>query len=109
MQNGEIILIDPGMHDLSKTGKIKYVTRAIHHISIALLIKLVGITDPEYDTSTLPYNGSKLEKKIGEESLEVCIPLFERYIKRGEGLTPPLQLQPTKELISKSHPKSADL
>ena len=61
MQNGEITLIDPGMHDLSKNGKFKYITNTIHHVSIATLIELIKITDPEYDISELPYNGSELE------------------------------------------------
>ncbi len=109
MKDKEIILIDPGMHDLSKTGKLKFITRAIHHISIATLIKLIEITDPKYDTSTLPYNGSKLEKKLAEESLAICIPLFERYIKRGEELTPPLPFQTQTSKVPKSPAKSADL
>jgi len=108
MKDKEIILIDPGMHDLSKTGKLKIITRAIHHISIALLIELIKITDPEYDTSTLPYNGSELERKFAKSSIHIAIPLFERYIERSEELTPPLPFQ-KKELIPKSPAKSADL
>ena len=111
MQRGEITLIDPGMHDFSETGKIKFLTRAIHHVSIATLIELINIMDPEYDTSQLPYNGPKHIEYISKKAIRMCVPLFELHKKRGEEITPPLAfpLNSKKELIPKSRPKSIDL
>ena len=95
MQNGEIILIDPGMHDFSKTSKCKTLFKKVHNNSIATLIELIERIEPDYDTSNLPYNGTALEKKFAEKSLSILIPMFERYIEkieRGEARTSPLKL-----------------
>ena len=87
LQDGEIVLTDNGLFDLSKSGKIRRLVLTAYNICIAGSIRLLERVNEKHQQTIdparikqIPYSGSKFEKWLGEFLLEtVMLPLYERH------------------------------
>lgn len=97
LEDGKALLIDTDMHDLSREGKFKLVTRNLHHLLISSLIEILKIAneklpvgkqiDPK-QLEDLPFNGSAWHRATSQKLAKMMIPLFERY-RHWEGMANP--------------------
>ncbi|MDA1060443.1 MAG: hypothetical protein O3B47_01480 [bacterium] len=94
-EDGELLLVDTGMHDLRARGKFKFITRNLHHLLTASLIEVLKRANSqlpqeeqvlETELKALPFNGRSWHQKLSKALLKMMIPLFERYdaIEAGE-------------------------
>ncbi len=104
-EDGELLLVDTGMHDLRPEGKFKFITRNLHHLLTASLIEVLKHANSklppeeqvlETELEQLPFNGRPWHQKLSQALFKIMVPLFQRYdsIETGE-LDPPKKSLPT--------------
>lgn len=107
--DGEIMLIDSGMHNLSPEGKFKFVTSLLHHLSTGGLIEIIRhanaqlpkeVQIPEEEIDALPFNGTETHRRIGLGLAKLMIPMFERYEAQRETRSEQDPTSLTKNLAS---------
>lgn len=88
-----LLLVDPGMHDLSPNGKFKPVTSLINGLTFAALIEILkeaikhhenwDKTSIESQIDALQHNATPFETKLAKRISEMMIPMALRYEERN--------------------------
>ena len=86
------MLIDIGLHDFSKKGKIKLLTKLVHHLTFAGLILIIKyanermdetdkVSQEEIDSLEDYFNGTPKHMELAKKLFNIMTPLFLRHIE----------------------------